>query len=66
MTPYLVVIWASSAVYDKKLEDIEIDGTVIHSAVPEGIVDFTLAIIIIACITFVVRIALVAFRSLKK
>ena len=62
----MVVIWASSAVYDKKLEDIEIDGTVIHFKVPEGIVVFTLAIIIIACTTFVVRIALVAFKSLKK
>jgi len=66
LTPYLVVIWASSAVYDKRHEDIEIDDTVIVSKLPKGIVDFTLAIIIIACITFVVRIALVAYRSLKK
>jgi len=57
LTPYLVVIWASSAVYDKKHDD---------PSVPKGIIDFTLAIIIIACITFVVRIVLVAFRSLKK
>jgi len=66
LTPYLVVIWASSAVYDKRHEDIRIDDTLIVSKLPKGIVDFTLAIIIIACITFVVRIALVAFRSLKK
>ena len=66
LTPYLVVIWASSAVYDKRHEDIEVDDTVIVSELPKGIVDFTLAIIIIACITFVVRIALVAYRSLKK
>ena len=62
----MVVIWASSAVYDKKHEDFVFDGIHIDSEVPKGIVDFTLAIIIIACITFVVRIALVAFRSLKK
>jgi len=66
LTPYLVVIWASSAVYDKKHEDFDFEGIPIDSEVPKGIVDFTLAIIIIACITFVVRIALVAFRSLKK
>jgi len=66
LTPYLVVIWASSAVYDKRHEDIEVDDTVIVSELPKGIVDFTLAIIIIACITFVVRVALVAYRSLKK
>merc|ERR1719348_489822 len=66
LTPYLVVIWASSAVYDKRHIDIEIDDIVIKYEAPKGIVDFTLAIIIIACITFVVRIALVAYRSLKK
>jgi len=55
LTPYVVVIWASSAVYDKK-----------HGIVPKGIDDFTLAIIIIASITLAVRLVLVAIRSLKK
>ena len=52
--PYCVVIWASTAVYDKKKD-----------VVPEGIENFTLAIIIIGSITLAVRLGLVAFRTLK-
>merc|ERR1711915_362219 len=63
LTPYLVVIWASSAIYDKKHKDSYENFLL---PVPKGVVDFTLAIIIIACITFAVRMMLVAFRSLKK
>jgi len=64
LTPYLVVIWASSAIYEKKHKDNYENNFVLP--VPQGVVDFTLAIIIIACITFAVKMALVAFRSLKK
>lgn len=63
LTPYLVVIWASSAIYDKKHKD-SWENYILP--VPKEVVDFTLAIIIIACITFAVRMMLVAFRSLKK
>jgi len=63
LTPYLVVIWASSAVYDKKHDD---NDEYDKEDLQKGVIDFTLAIIIIACITFAVRIALVAYRSLKK
>merc|ERR1719348_1870705 len=61
LTPYLVVIWASSAVYDKKHDRIDEDNDGIddNKDIQKGVIDFTLAIIIIACITFVVRIALV-------
>ena len=55
LTPYIVVIWASAAVFDKK-----------HGLIPTGIDQFVLAILIIAVITFVVRIALVAFRTFRK
>jgi len=55
LTPYIVVIWASAAVYSKK-----------KGFIPDGIEHFVLAILIIAVITFVVRIALVAFRTFRK
>ena len=57
LTPYIVVIWASAAVYDKK-----------HGLIgyPKGLDHFVLAILIIAVITLVVRIALVAFRTFRK
>ena len=55
LTPYIVVIWASAAVYDEK-----------KGIIPKGIEHFVLAILIIAVITFVVRIALVAFRTFRK
>ena len=55
LTPYIVVIWASAAVYAEK-----------KGIIPKGIEHFVLAILIIAVITFVVRIALVAFRTFRK
>jgi len=55
LTPYIVVIWASAAVYDEK-----------SGLIPKGIENFVLAILIIAVITFVVRIALVAYRTFRK
>jgi len=57
LVPYCVVIWAASAAYDKKKD---------NEMVPEGIKDYLLAIIIIACITLVARIALIIFRSFRK
>ena len=57
LVPYCVVIWAASAAYDKKKDD---------KVVPEGIKDYLLAIIIIACITLVARIALIIFRTFRK
>ena len=57
----MVVIWASSAVYDKKKSLSDDTGLP-----PSGVVDYVLAIIIIAVITLVVRIGLIAFRTLRK
>ena len=57
LTPYLVVIWAANAIRAKKMDDPD---------VPQEIKDFVLAILIIASLTFVVRIALVIYRMVKK
>ena len=57
LTPYLVVIWAANAIRAKKMGDPD---------VPQEIKDFVLAILIIASLTFVVRIALVIYRLVKK
>jgi len=57
LTPYLVVIWASNGVYQNKKNNPE---------VPEVIKQFVLAILIIAAITFIVRVAIVTFRNFKK
>ena len=54
LTPYCVVIWASSAVYDEK-----------KGFVPKGIENFTLAIIIIGSITLATRLGLVVFKTMK-
>jgi len=54
LTPYCVVIWASSAVYDEK-----------KGFVPKGIEHFTLAIIIIGSITLAIRLGLVVFKTMK-
>ena len=51
----MVVIWASAAVYDEKA-----------GVIPEGIEDFVLSILVIAVITLVLRIGLIAYRTLKK
>lgn len=57
LTPYLVVIWASNGIWQKKKDDPE---------VPQEIKQFVFAILIIASITFVVRVAIVTFRNFKK
>ena len=57
MTQYLVVIWAINGVRAKKMHD---------ENVPQEIKDFVLAILIIAAITFVVRVAIVIYRYVKK
>ena len=57
LTPYLVIIWAVNAIRAKKMNDPE---------VPQEIKDFVLAILVIASLTFVVRLALVIYRQVKK
>eukprot|EP00092_Neocalanus_flemingeri_P040904 GFUD01044535.1.p1 GENE.GFUD01044535.1~~GFUD01044535.1.p1 ORF type:complete len:320 (+),score=89.94 GFUD01044535.1:375-1334(+) len=57
LTPYLVVIWASNGIRAKKMDDPD---------VPQDVKDFVLAILIIAILTFVVRLSLVVFRVVKK
>ena len=53
----MVVIWASNGIRIKKMDDPD---------VPQDIKDYVLAIMIIAILTFVVRLALVIYRMLKK
>ena len=53
----MVVIWASNGIRIKKMDDPD---------VPQDIKDYVLAIMIIAILTFVVRLALVIYRVLKK
>lgn len=57
LTPYLVVIWASNGIWQKKKDD---------PAVPNDIKQFVLAIIIIASLTFLVRVVIVTYRYFKK
>ena len=66
LTPYLVVIWAASAIYDKKKKSAEIEpGTNLNGLGFDQVNDYVLAIIIIAVITFTVRAVLVAVRTFK-
>jgi len=64
LTPYLVVIWGTSAIYDKKTGPGEPDDNIIGQSF-EQVNNYVLAIIIIAVITFVVRTVLVAVRTYK-
>jgi len=57
LTPYLVVIWASNGIRIKKMED---------PLVPQDIKNYVLAILVIAILTFVARVALVIYRVIKK
>jgi len=57
LTPYLVVIWASNGIRIKKMDD---------PLVPQDIKNYVLAILIIAILTFVARLALVIYRVIKK
>ena len=54
LTPYLVVVWATSAIYDKKTGPMEADDNIIGASI-EQVNDYVLAIIIIAVLTFVIR-----------
>ena len=57
LTPYLVVIWDSNGIRAKKMDDPN---------VPQDVKDFVLAILVIAVITFVVRLVIVIYREVKK
>jgi len=57
LTPYIVVIWASNGIRAKKMDDPD---------VPQDVKDFVLAILIIAILTFLVRLSLVIYRTVKK
>jgi len=57
LTPYLVVIWAANGIRVKKMDDPN---------VPQDVKDFVLAILIIAVLTFMVRLSLVIYRIVKK
>ena len=56
LTPYLVVIWATNGIRTKMMDKPD---------VPQDIKDYVLAIMIIAVVTFVVRLGLVTYRVLK-
>ena len=64
LTPYLVVVWATSAIYDKKTGPMEADDNIFGASIDQ-VNDYVLAIIIIAVLTFVIRAALVVMRTLK-
>ena len=57
LTPYLVVIWASNGIRAKKMDDPD---------VPQDVKNFVLAVLIIAILTFVARIAIVMYRVARK
>jgi len=57
LTPYLVVIWASIGIYSKKSDD---------PTVPQEIINYVLAIIIIASLTLVIRLGIIIYRVLRK
>ena len=63
LTPYLVVVWATSAIYDKKTGPMEADDNIIGASI-EQVNDYVLAIIIIAVLTFVIRTSLVVKNSI--
>ena len=52
-----MVIWAVNGVRAKKMDD---------ATVPQDIKDFIIAILVIAVITFLVRLAIVIFRYVRK
>ena len=57
LTQYLVVIWAVNGVRAKKIND---------DNVPQDIKNFIIAILVIAVLTFLVRLGLVIFRYIRK
>ena len=57
LTQYLVVIWAVNGIRAKKMDD---------AAVPQDIKDFIIAILVIAVLTFVVRVAIVIYKCIRK
>jgi len=64
LTPYLVLIWAASAVYDEKTGKIDTEANIVGAGI-EQINNYALAIIVIAVITFVLRIVLVVVTTFK-
>ena len=52
-----MVIWAVNGVRAKKMDD---------ATVPQDIKDFIIAILVIAVVTFLVRLAIVIFRYVRK
>jgi len=57
LTQYLVVIWAVNGVRAKKIDD---------DNVPQDIKNFIIAILVIAVLTFLVRLGLVIYRYIRK
>ena len=61
LTQYLVVIWAANGIRSEIMTKKK-DG----QDVPKNIENFVLAILVIAIITFIVRIGIVIYRVIKK
>ena len=57
LTPYLVVIWASNGIRAKNMDDPN---------VPQDVKNYVVAILVIAIITLLVRLAIVIYRGVKK
>ena len=63
LTQYLVVIWAANGIRSKinmKKTDDEFEK------VPQDVENFVLAILVIAVLTFLVRIGIVVYRVIRK
>ena len=57
LTQYLVVIWAVNGIRAEKMDD---------AAVPQDIKNFIMAILIIAALTFVIRVAIFIYKCIRK
>ena len=63
LTQYLVVIWAANGIRSKinmKKTSDELE------TVPEDVENFVLAILVIASLTFLVRVGIVVYRVVRK
>ena len=64
VTPYLVLVWGTSAIYNKKTAPRDQNENIIGEGIDQ-VNHFVLAIIIIAVLTVVIRTVLVAVRTFR-
>ena len=61
LTQYLVVIWAVNGIRSK-INMKKTDAEFVNKVPPQDVENFVLAILVIAVLTFLVRIGIVVFR----